>query len=142
MCQFRLAARRRSAWALHWVTFVSIGVGLAVPGLAQGPPTINAFFGAASISVGESTTLTFRIKGAGGLTGVGFIDTLPPGLVIASPDGFSGFKPAGACEGGTITAAAGTGTIALSGASFAAPHSSCAFSVNVTATSPGTLNNL
>jgi hypothetical protein len=102
------------------------------------PPTISKAFGAANIPVGGTTSLGFTItdpNAGGSLTGVGFTDTLPAGLVVSSPNGL-----AGSCGGGTITATAGSGSVSLSGATLAA-SSSCTFSVNVTGTTAGTQNN-
>jgi hypothetical protein len=102
------------------------------------PPVLVKAFGAASVPLNGSTTLTFTAQNnnAGiALTGIGFTDTLPPGLVVATPNGLTG-----TCGGGTITAAAGTGSASLSGATLAA-SSSCNFSVNVTATTAGAHSN-
>jgi uncharacterized repeat protein (TIGR01451 family) len=102
------------------------------------PPLIIKAFGAASIPVNGSTSLSFTIQNnntTSTLSGVAFSDTLPAGLVVSTPNGLTG-----SCGGGTITATAGTGTISLSGASLAA-SSSCTFSVNVTGTTAGTKNN-
>src|SRR5579864_4358301 len=103
-----------------------------------GPPTIAKAFGAASIPLNGSTSLSFTITNPNtstALTGVGFSDTLPAGLVISTPSGLTG-----TCGGGTITATAGTNVISLSGGTIAA-SSSCTFSVNVTGTAAGTQNN-
>jgi uncharacterized repeat protein (TIGR01451 family) len=101
------------------------------------PPTFTKAFGAANIPVGGTTSLGFTIANPNSvsLTGVGFTDTLPAGLVVATPNGL-----AGSCGGGTITAMAGSGSVSLSGATLAA-SSSCNFSVNVTGTTAGTQNN-
>jgi len=98
------------------------------------PPTISKGFGAASIPVGGSTSLSFTIQNpntGNGLTGVGFSDTLPSGLVVSTPNGLTG-----SCGSGIITATQGTGAVSLSGGSLAA-SGSCTFSVNVTGTTAG-----
>ena len=69
------------------------------------------------------------------LTGIGFTDSLPAGMAVATPSGLTG-----SCGGGTITAAAGSGTISLAGASLAG-SASCTFSANVTGTTLGVKNN-
>jgi choice-of-anchor C domain-containing protein len=102
------------------------------------PPNIAKSFGAVTMMVGESTSLSFTITNPNKtttLTGVGFNDALPGGLVVATPSGL-----AGSCGGGAIAATAGSGAVTLSGATLA-PGATCAFSVNVTATAAGTQNN-
>lgn len=102
------------------------------------PPGISKLFGAASIPLEGSTSLTFTVQNnntATQLTGIGFTDSLPVGLVISSPNG-----QVGTCGGGTITTIQGTNVIGLTGATLA-QSSSCSFSVNVTGTAPGTQNN-
>ncbi len=102
------------------------------------PPVIIKAFGAASIPLNGSTSLTFTIQNNNTgttLTGVGFSDTLPAGLVVSTPNGLTG-----SCGGGTITATQATSVISLSGASLAA-STSCTFAVNVTGTTAGTQNN-
>ncbi|HEX3425536.1 MAG TPA: Ig-like domain repeat protein, partial [Acidimicrobiales bacterium] len=102
------------------------------------PPTINKSFGAASIPLNGSTSLSFTItnpSGNGSQSGIAFTDTLPAGLEVSTPNGESG-----ACGGGTITATAGSGTVGLTGATLA-DGASCTFSVNVTGTAAGVLDN-
>src|SRR6185369_15417910 len=102
------------------------------------PPVIIKAFGAASVPLNGSTSLTFTIQNNNtttSLTGVGFSDTLPAGLVVSTPNGLTG-----TCGAGTITATAGTNVISLSGGTIAA-SSSCTFSVNVTGIAAGTQNN-
>jgi uncharacterized repeat protein (TIGR01451 family) len=102
------------------------------------PPVISKAFGAASIPLNGSTSLTFTIQNNNTtttLTGVAFSDTFPAGLAIASPNGLTG-----SCGAGTITATAGSGTVSLSGATLAA-SGSCTFAVNVTGTAGGTQIN-
>ncbi len=103
-----------------------------------GPASIAKAFGAASIPLNGSTSLSFTITNANtttSLSGVGFTDTLPAGLVISTPNGLTG-----SCGSGTITATAGTNSISLTGATLAA-NTSCTFSVNVTGTSAGKQTN-
>jgi uncharacterized repeat protein (TIGR01451 family) len=109
------------------------------------PPTISKAFGAASILLGGTTSLSFTItnpNATAALTGVAFTDPLPNGtgippggLVVASPNGLTG-----SCGGGTITAVAASGSVSLSGATIAA-SGSCTFSVNVTGTVAGLAEN-
>jgi uncharacterized repeat protein (TIGR01451 family) len=103
-----------------------------------GAPVIIKAFGAASIPLNGSTSLSFTIQNTNTtttMTGVGFTDTLPAGLVISTPNGQTG-----TCGGGTITDTQGANAISLSGASLAA-NASCTFSVNVTGISAGLQNN-
>jgi uncharacterized repeat protein (TIGR01451 family) len=103
------------------------------------PPGILKGFGPATIPVNSSSTLTFTIQNSNTtttLTGIGFSDTLPAGMTVATPNGLTG-----SCGGGTITATAGSGSVSLSGATLTVSNS-CTFSVNVTATTAGTKNNV
>jgi hypothetical protein len=103
-----------------------------------GPPSIAKSFTPSAIAPNTNSVLAFTIANSAAnpnaLTGVGFTDTLPANLVVATPNGLSG-----SCGGGTITATAGSGTVSLSGATIAA-GASCTFSVNVTGP-VGTYNN-
>jgi uncharacterized repeat protein (TIGR01451 family) len=100
------------------------------------PPTITKSFGTSSIKVGSSTSVTFTLSNPNpvSLTGAAFTDPLPAGLVVASPNGLSN-----GC-GGSATAAAGSGSIALSGGTIPA-SSSCMVTVNVRGTSAGIKDN-
>src|SRR6185437_4734968 len=101
------------------------------------PPVIDKAFGAASIPLNGSTSLSFTISNPNvraALSGVAFTDTLPAGLVISTPNGLTG-----SCGTGTVTATQGTNVISLSGGTLAA-NASCTFSVNVTGITAGTQN--
>ena len=106
------------------------------PGLA--PPTLTKTFGAANTALNGTTGLSFTVSNpnaGASLTGVGFSDNLPAGLVVAVPNGLTG-----SCGGGSITATAGSGNVSLSGANLAS-SGQCTFSVTVTATTLGVKNN-
>ncbi|HVG91825.1 MAG TPA: hypothetical protein VNB54_10090, partial [Alphaproteobacteria bacterium] len=103
------------------------------------PPTISKAFGAASITLNGTTTLTFTITNPASNTsaenGIAFSDTLTNGLQVASTPGVSN-----TC-GGTVTAAANTTSISLTGGSIATPGATCTIVVNVTGTQSGTVTN-
>jgi uncharacterized repeat protein (TIGR02543 family) len=123
------------------VTVSSTGLGTGNTSNANvtvmAPPTIVKSFGAASVPLSGSTNLSFTITNPNGssLTGIGFSDTFPEGLVISTPNGLTG-----SCGGGNITATSGASSVSLSGATLAS-SGSCTFAVNVTGTSAGTKNN-
>ncbi len=103
------------------------------------PPTISKAFGAPSIPLAASMSLTFLVQNSNttaSLAGVGFSDTLPPEMMIATPSGLTG----SGC-GGTIMATQGAGVVSLTGATIG-PLNSCTFSVNVIGTSSGSKNNV
>jgi hypothetical protein len=114
----------------------SLGVGLLAP------PTISKAFGAANIPLNGTTSLSFTVtnpNAAAGNTGVGFTDTLPPGLIVATPNGATG-----TCitiNGAVVTAVAGSGSVSMALPLGFNPSGSCSFSVNVTGTTVGTKNN-
>jgi hypothetical protein len=99
-----------------------------------GPPQLAATFSPPKVAPGATSKLAFTIanpNATSALTGVGFTDALPTGLLVATPAGLSG-----SCGGATITAAAGSGTVALTGATLAAAGG-CTFGVDVVASSLG-----
>jgi len=104
---------------------------------AQLPPVIGKAFGAATIPVGGSTSLTITItnpNAATSLTNVAYTDTLPAGLVVSTPNGLS------TTCGGTSSATAGGSTIGANTNTLAA-NASCTLTVNVTGTTAGTKVN-
>ena len=101
------------------------------------PEAIATQFGSPSIPLNGTTTLAFYIYNQNpgqSLSGVGFTDTLPAGLVVANPNGVYT-----SCAG-TITATAGTRTISLAGATLPAAGQ-CNITVNVTGITAGVYDN-
>jgi hypothetical protein len=103
-----------------------------------GPPLFSKSFGATTIPLNGSTSLTFNISNPNpglGLTGISFNDNLPAGLVVATPNGF-----VPGCPGGVVNAPPGAPNIMMTGA-FLPPLASCSFKVDVTAIAPPTNPN-
>ncbi len=86
-------------------------VNLTVAGI-----NLSKAFGPASRPLGVATTLTFTLASTQAVnwSALAFTDTLAPGLVVASPS-----NAVTTCGAGTITAAAGGNSIALSGGTMA-----------------------
>jgi uncharacterized repeat protein (TIGR01451 family) len=96
-------------------------------------PVITKIFGAASIPLNGSTSLSVTVQNSNttvALTGIAFTDTLPAGLVVATPNGLTN-----TC-GGTATATAGLGSLSLSGGTVAT-SATCAVTINVTGITTG-----
>lgn len=119
---------------------VLIAAGLVCGGaetaFATSALAFSKLFGASSIPVGGSTTLSFSITNlevSTFLTHVTFTDPLPNGLIVSTPNGLSGSCGSG---GAIITAPAGGTSISLSDGTLP-PEGGCYFQVNVTATNTG-----
>lgn len=100
-------------------------------------PSITLSFSAATAAVGQSVNLTFTLSNSNttvSALGVGFNDSLPSGLVVATPA-----NATNNC-GGNLTATPGAGLIQLSGAGLAA-NANCTVVVSVRPTSTGIKNN-
>jgi MYXO-CTERM domain-containing protein/uncharacterized repeat protein (TIGR01451 family) len=106
-----------------------------VSSLAVLPPVIAKQFGAARIPLNGTTSLLFNISNSNTttLTGVGFTDTLPAGLVVPPPNGV-----VGSCFGGPITTQ--TNSISMTGATIPG-NSGCSVNVTMMGTSGGVQNN-
>lgn len=117
---------------------VAVSGGGAASGLGTdlttvvGPPTMVQAFVPNSAGVNQVVAFTFQIANPNAttaLTGISLVDILPTQMILATPNGLTN-----TC-GGTLTAAAGSNAIILSGATVAA-GAHCAFSVNVIASAP------
>ncbi len=102
------------------------------------PPVGSKSFTPSTISAGAPSLLTITISNANGqvLTNLATSDTLPAGLVIASPA-----TATTNCPGATPLATPGGITLGLSNGSVPATGS-CTVSANVTSTTPGTYLNI
>jgi hypothetical protein len=112
-------------------TFVGITGGTASATLVVAlPPSIVKVFSPTVIAPTGVSTVSFVISNPSAnpiaLTGVGFTDALPANLFVANPSGASGN-----CNGGTLTAVAGSSTISLTGGTIPV-NGSCTVSANVT----------
>jgi uncharacterized repeat protein (TIGR01451 family) len=108
------------------------------------PPSLTKAFGAASIPVNSTTTLSFTVTNPAAnkvaLTGVAFTDTLPTGLTVATS------SAASVCGTGTLTTTAATGVITLTGGTVAAgtggnPGTCALPSITVTGATAGDYTN-
>ncbi len=120
---------------------VGSGIVMANLGVAAvvAPPVISKSFGALTIPLSGSTSLSFSVTNPAAnsvsVSGIGFTDTLPAGLVVSSPSGLTG-----SCGGGTIGATPASGSVTLTGATLA-PGAVCNFSLNVTGIVAGVQSN-
>ncbi|MEO8137494.1 MAG: hypothetical protein ABI831_26370, partial [Betaproteobacteria bacterium] len=102
-------------------------------------PTLTKSFSPTSITLGETTTLTFTVTNPAGnpaATNVGFVDNLPSGLQIANPAAVGG-----TCTnavGATTAVPAGT-TITVTGLNVPAGAAACTVTVSIT-NKPGQAN--
>jgi uncharacterized repeat protein (TIGR01451 family) len=110
----------------------------AHPALAQSPPTLAKAFGAASILIGQTTSLTFTITNPNvgtTLTGINFSDFFPAGLIVATPNGHTS-----TCAGAAFNDGAGGSAVFINSVTLG-PGASCTWKVDVVATSAGTKDN-
>lgn len=100
-------------------------------------PTFEKAFSDSTISVGETSTLTFTItnSNSSGLTGLNFTDTYPSDVVNTTP-----LNVGGTCGSITHSATDGGNTFNLTGATIGA-STTCTVTTTVTASSAGSKDN-
>ncbi len=102
-------------------------------------------FSPASTGTGVPSTLTFtvaNVPGSPAQSGLGFTDTFPAGLVVASPPATSTTCGGTLFRGGTaIPLAAGDASLTFTGGSMSAGTASCAVTVAVTSSVVGSYVN-
>ena len=133
--------RRRRTLVLTAVLLAALAAVPAAQAASASPASISSAFTPALIGIGSTTptALSYTLtnpNASTALSGVSFTDTLPVGLAIDNPNGESG----NCGSAGVITANPGSQAISLSGGSLKA-GSTCTFSVSVTATQAGTLQD-
>jgi hypothetical protein len=99
-------------------------------------PAVSQAFGAGTLAIAGTTSLTVSINNPNptGLTGLAFTDSLPAGLVVATPNALTN-----TCNG-AVSAAAGGSNLSLSGGTLSA-NGTCTITINVSATTAGTKTN-
>ena len=140
------ASRFLTRWLL-WFSVLALlvntgcggGSGTTTPPPTTLPPTITKAFGSSGVNLGANTALTFTLSNpnsSSSLSGIGFTDNLPAGLVVSTPNGLTG-----ACGSATIAASSGSTSISVAAATLNA-GGSCNFAVNVTGSALGAQNNV
>jgi len=105
-------------------------------------PSLTKGFNPSPIGVGQNSALTFTVGNSNASTPfvkTAFSDPLPSGLAVASPNGLTGTCVTN--DGASVSATPGSTTVSLLSLSLPA-NSSCSFTVNVTASTPGGKSNV
>ncbi len=129
----------RSAAVSVALALVAVLAGPGSAGAAVNPPTVTSAFTPSSIGVSGTSALSVTItnpNASSSLSGIGFNDTLPAGVVVDIPNGQSG-----TCGSAwVLTAVSGSNTITLTGGKLAG-GANCTVSVAVTASGAGSYHN-
>ncbi|MBL8520264.1 MAG: DUF11 domain-containing protein, partial [Betaproteobacteria bacterium] len=110
--------------------------GACVTVVAAVPTLDKAFTVAGGLTVGGLQTITFTVSQPTGnpTQTFSFVDTLPAGLVIATPAVFGG-----SCSGGSVTGTGGGSTITVTNRQIVSPATSCTITVFVTTSATPTV---
>jgi hypothetical protein len=106
--------------------------------VSDASPQLDKAFGAATVTRGDATSLTFTVTNTAELVakdGWSFTDKLPAALQVATPNGASTN-----CPGGVVTTGADGQSIKATG-NLAAGQSSCTVTVNVLGVTAGVASN-
>lgn len=107
-------------------------------------PSLDSSFAPSTVAVGTPTTLTYTVTNTSDLIAKNdwsFTNTLPTGLTVAPTPAVGGTCTNVAGAAFAVTAVAGASTIAAVGGDLAAGTSSCTITVNVVASTDGTVTN-
>jgi uncharacterized repeat protein (TIGR01451 family) len=108
-------------------------------------PTLTKAFSPSIVAPGVASTLTFTLTNSTGnpaQSGLGFTDTFPAGLVVATPLTVTNTCGGSIFRSGTVTAvAAGDPGIALSGGAIASGTASCTIAIKVSSATAGSYTN-
>jgi uncharacterized repeat protein (TIGR01451 family) len=108
---------------------------------APGSPTLTKISSPNPIGVNQPATLTFTINNKATTTNdMGFTDTLPAGVKVATPATFSGTCASNTGAALVRTATAGGNTIVVSGVDLAA-NATCTIIINITSATAGSYLN-
>lgn len=122
---------------------------LATPGVIDGVytvmPTLTKRFFPSTLAVGEVGSLIFtfvNVPGNPAKSGLGFVDTLPSGLVVDTNNNLMTTCPGGVTPSiDPSSMSTATNTVTVTGGSLTAGVASCDYSVSVKATAAGTYTN-
>lgn len=108
---------------------------------AAGSPILTKLSAPNPVGVNQPSTLTFTITNKASTTNdMGFTDTLPSGMVVASPATFGGTCTSTTGTALSRTATAGSNTITVAGVDLAA-NASCTVTINVRSATAGSYLN-
>lgn len=112
---------------------------------ALSPPTGSKSFSPSPSYVGLPTRLTITLSnpnGARNMPLTSFTDSLPVGMVVApTPNASASCTGTGSVNDGVVTAAAGDGTVTLTGGTIGQSPGTCVVGVDVVVASAGSLTN-